>query len=178
MVQIKNINKSFIIFIILVIICVHLLFVINTEVERKTIDQINKEQMVHAVQAGSGIERFFNTYTNSLTFLSNNTHVTMMDTEGEELLKEYYLSHSNEISSITRVNEKGIILYTYPFESLIGTDISYQDHVQKGMSSHQRVVSDVFTSVQGLISFSEVIFSDMITIGEYLRDQFFRSLHI
>ena len=44
-------------------------------------------------------------------------------------------------------------MYTYPYnESLIGNDISYQEHVRKIITTHKPVISDVFMSVQGFLA--------------------------
>jgi PAS domain S-box-containing protein len=72
-----------------------------------------------------------------------------MDPEGRQLIRDFYTSHQSEISSVTRMDENGIILYTYPFEASIGANISEQSHVKKSLATHQVVISDVFTSVQG-----------------------------
>jgi two-component system, cell cycle sensor histidine kinase and response regulator CckA len=104
---------------------------------------------VHAGQAAEGIENFFTEYNNSLSFLAINEHIISLDPEGRDLMQEFYTSHHDEISSITRMDEHGIITYTYPVESSIGANISSQSHVAKVLATHAVVISDVFTSVQG-----------------------------
>jgi PAS domain S-box-containing protein len=137
------------IFLLLLIACSYLIFSLYTDIEQKTVDQIDSEQMVHAEQAAQGLLRFFSTYNSTLTFLAGNNHIISMDPEGRHQIRDFYTSHAGEISSVTRVDENGIILYTYPFENSTGANISGQAHVRKSIASHQVVISDVFTSVQG-----------------------------
>ncbi len=95
---------------------------------------------------------FFTSYNDSLLFLAGDNHIITLDSDGRNLMRNFFTSHAGEISSITRVDENGIILYTYPFEASTGTDISNQSHVRQLMSTHSIVISDVFTSVQGFRS--------------------------
>ena len=56
-----------------------------------------------------GIESFFTTYNDSLSFLAGNDHIITLDPDGRELMRDFFTSHAGEISSITRVDENGII---------------------------------------------------------------------
>jgi PAS domain S-box-containing protein len=137
------------VFLLLLVACSFLIYLVYTDVESKTITQVNSEQMVHAEQAEQGILRFFATYENTLSFLAGDTHIITMDAEGRHLVRDFYTTHADEISSVTRVDENGIILYTYPYEASTGTDISGQGHVRQELATRTVVTSDVFTSVQG-----------------------------
>ncbi len=64
-------------------------------------------------------------------------------------MSNYQMINSDEIKSVTRMNAKGKIIFTFPYIESIGTDISYQDHVRLSMKTHKIVVSDVFNTVQG-----------------------------
>ncbi|MDD5509187.1 MAG: ATP-binding protein, partial [Bacteroidales bacterium] len=98
----------------------------------------------------------------SLSFLAGVKHIILLDPDGRELMRDFFNSHAGEISSITRVDEKGIISYTFPVETSTGTDISSQSHVRQLMSTHSIVISDVFTSVQGFrtVAFHMPIFEN------------------
>ena len=154
--------RQFIVFFILLAVCGFLLYSTYTDIESKTIAQVNNEQVVHANQAAAGIERFFTTYNSSLSFLAGNDHIITLDQEGRELMRKFFNSHAGEISSITRVDENGIITYTYPVETSTGADISSQSHVRQLMNTHSTVISDVFTSVQGFrtIAFHMPVFEN------------------
>ncbi len=154
--------RQFVIFLVLLVVCGFLLYSTYTEIESKTIAQVNNEQIVHADQAAAGIESFFRTYNNSLSFLAGDTHIILLDSDGRELMRNFFNSHAGEISSITRVDENGTISYTYPIETSTGTDISSQSHVRQLLNTHSIVISDVFTSVQGFrsVAFHMPVFRD------------------
>jgi PAS domain S-box-containing protein len=154
--------RQFVVFIMLLVVCGFLLYSSYVDIESKTIVQVNNEQMVHADQAAAGIESFFTSYNDSLSFLAGNDHIIMLDPDGRELMRDFFTSHNSEISSITRVDENGIITYTFPVETSTGTDISSQSHVQQELSTHSVVISDVFTSVQGFrtIAFHMPVFNN------------------
>ncbi|MCK9591014.1 MAG: ATP-binding protein [Methanoregula sp.] len=154
--------RQFAVFLVLLVICGFLLYTSYTDIESKTIAQVNNEQLVHAGQAAAGIESFFDTYNSSLSFLAGNNHIITLDPDGRDLMRDFFNSHTGEISSITRVDENGIISYTYPVETSTGTDISSQSHVRQLMSTHSVVISDVFTSVQGFrtIAFHMPVFEN------------------
>ncbi len=141
--------RQFAVFLILLVVCGFLLYSTYTEIESKTIAQVNNEQIVHAGQAAAGIESFFTTYNNSLSFLAGDKHIILLDPDGRELMRDFFNTHAGEISSITRVDENGTISYTYPIETSTGADVSSQSHVRQLLNTHAVVISDVFTSVQG-----------------------------
>ncbi len=51
--------RQFAVFLVLLVVCGFLLYSVYTDIESKTIAQINNEQIVHADQAAAGIEMFF-----------------------------------------------------------------------------------------------------------------------
>ena len=137
------------VFLLLLIACSFLIWLVYNDIEAKTITQVDSEQMVHAEQAAQGILRFFATCNNTLSFVAGDRHIIEMDTDGRRMMQEFYRTHAGEISSVTRMDENGIILYTYPFESSTGANISGQGHVRQELTTRKVVISDVFTSVQG-----------------------------
>jgi len=154
--------RQFVVFFVLLAVCGFLLYSTYTDIESKTITQVNNEQVVHAGQAAAGIESFFTGYNSSLSFLAGNNHIIVLDPDGRDLMRNFFISHAGEISSISRVDENGTITYTYPVESATGADISSQSHVLQLMNTHSVVISDVFTSVQGFrtIAFHMPVFRD------------------
>ena len=122
---------------------------------------MNGVQRIHADQAENNLQSLFEGYNSSLYFLSLNEHVKNHDSEGDALMRDFFASHQNDISAISRVDERGIILSSFPVETSIGADISHQDHVRQMMETHDKVVSDVFTAVQGFraIAYHVPVFS-------------------
>ncbi len=140
----------FFLFLTLIGFCGYLLFAVYNDVKKETIKQLNDRQLSHAKQAAKGIESFFNNQLSMLTYLSKNDSIIDLDDSGKVLIRLFYSNNSAEINGITRVDAKGRIMYTFPYDhKSIGADISSQDHVQEIMRTHKPVVSDVFTAVQG-----------------------------
>ena len=116
------------------------------------IAKLNEEQMIHAKQAARGIEGFFETWTQSLTYLSNIDPIIDIDIAGKRYLELFYEANQDEIKAITRLDERGVIIYNFPSSSSLGLDISDQKHVRQLLQVHKPVISDVFKSVEGFDS--------------------------
>jgi PAS domain S-box-containing protein len=122
-------------------------------VKDKAIEKFNSEQLILAQSASQGIKAFFSEYQSGLKFLSQFPSMRKFDSHGEDLMIRFYTSHSDQIEAITRVDSKGKIVFTYPYnESAIGRDISYQEHIRKIIETKKPVISDVFMAVQGYLA--------------------------
>ena len=145
--------KTFIMPLLLVVVCGLLLRSTYVEVKARAIDQLNGQQMVMAETAARGIESFFEHCTEFLTQLSKMSEIASLDESGKQLMRILYRTHANEIKGISRVSASGRIIYTFPeIPGGTGADLSSQEHIQTIMQTHQPVVSDVFDSVQGFVS--------------------------
>ncbi len=113
------------------------------------INQLGAQEQILAHQAAKGIAEYFDHFKQTLTFLCREPEVAQNTELGRRLLREFYLSQTNNLLSITRVGADGRILYTFPQEQSIGQDISDQEHIKKIFETHEPVVSEVFMSVQG-----------------------------
>ncbi|MGC8757902.1 MAG: HD domain-containing phosphohydrolase [Caldisericaceae bacterium] len=69
--------------------------------------------------------------------------------KAHEQVISFYNAHKSIFSSITLMNTKGIIVYTYPFLTAIGSDISSQPHVKEVLSKKQITLSDPIMAIQG-----------------------------
>lgn len=128
----------------------YLFYTAYKNVKDKTLKEFNTNQFILAKQASRGIESFFIYYKRELNFLSKLKSVNELDDQGKQLLRDFFNSHSDQIEAITIVDDKGILIYTYPYnEMVIGQDISEQEHIKTIISTHEPVISDVFMSVQG-----------------------------
>ncbi|TSA46181.1 MAG: hybrid sensor histidine kinase/response regulator [Deltaproteobacteria bacterium] len=131
-------------------LCAFLFTLFYQEAKREAIHNINVQQSLHARQAARGIEDFFIHWTNTLTVLSESSHIISMDQTGRKNVDSFYKANREQIRGITRVDASGRIVYTIPYDrNLIGRDISFQKHVQEVMRTRKPVISDVFTAVQG-----------------------------
>ena len=133
--------------------CIILFHVFYVEARQTAIKNLNEIQRVYARQAAVGIESFFTNRTNSLKALSNMEDIVNNNAEGQKDLKLFYEAHREQITAITRMDEKGIVIYNFPDgKNIIGNDISTQKHVKQLLKDHKPVISDVFQSVEGISS--------------------------
>ncbi|HAQ62612.1 TPA: hypothetical protein DCR49_11570 [Candidatus Delongbacteria bacterium] len=73
-----------------------------------------------------------------------------LDEDSRRKIENSLMLHKPFISSVTRTDRNGIIVFTVPDnQNSVGRDISYQSHVKKIMTDHEPVFSDVFMAVQG-----------------------------
>ena len=149
--EILHVNKRTFIALVIVFVatCALLFNVFYRETKNTAITKLNAEQMIHAKQAARGIEDFFRTWTRILTSLSKMDEIIDTSTDGKRFMNFFYEAHKEQIRSITRMDEKGNILHTIPYNNSIGSNISGQKHVQEILRDHKPVISDVFKTVQG-----------------------------
>jgi len=90
-------------------VCVFLFYTFYKEAKNTAIKHTNEAQMVHAKVAARGIEGYFTNWIGVLDALSKTDDISNNTPDGIHLMKLLYEAHRNEIISITRLNEKGII---------------------------------------------------------------------
>jgi PAS domain S-box-containing protein len=130
-----------------------LFYIIYNDIKEKTIREFNNEQLILAETAAQGITSFFNDCKADLTFINQLKDIVHLTDTGKLLMASFFDNHKSVLEAMTRVDENGIILYTYPPNpAIIGKDISYQKHVKDVMSNKVPVVSDVFLAVQGYLA--------------------------
>lgn len=83
--------------------------------------------------------------------LSHDPDVIRIDTSSIHLKYEKVFSQlPNYIGNISRVDEKGILRYTFPYNpKFIGRDVSYQKHNARFLLRRKPQASSVFKAVQG-----------------------------
>ncbi|MDP2157365.1 MAG: PAS domain S-box protein, partial [Nitrospirota bacterium] len=128
---------------------VSLFNVFYREAKNIAIKKLNDEQVVHARQAALGIEDFFRTWTGILSASAKMDEIINADAGGKRYINLFYEAHREQIMSITRMDERGTIIHTFPISRAIGSNISEQKHVQEILKEHRPVISDVFKAVQG-----------------------------
>jgi signal transduction histidine kinase len=146
--SVKKGNLLFLI-IALIAVCSFLFSAFYAQAKKAAVDTLNEEQMIHAKQAAHGIEDFFATWTGVLGSLAAMTDIIDVTPEGKRYLDLFHKAHREQVRSITRADENGIIIYTVPFSHSIGEDISGQKHMREILKHRKPVVSDVFRTVQG-----------------------------
>jgi PAS domain S-box-containing protein len=72
------------------------------------------------------------------------------DAVGKRYLQLYHREHREQIMAITRVDEKGAIVDSYPARDEVGTDLSQQKHIRELLRDHRAVVSNIFKTIDGI----------------------------
>lgn len=129
--------------------CAFLFDVIYSEAKSAAVEKLNEEQMIHAKQAAQGIQDFFTTWTQRLSVLSKTDEIIDNSASGNRLIRFFYEANQAQITSITRVDERGVIIYNFPATNLVGTDLSAQKHVRELLRDRKTVISDVFRAAEG-----------------------------
>ncbi len=142
----------------LIMVVISILVVSSTAVAVYSLHQYrtNKELSIQndlgklSKNAASSAANFLDNAYLILKNASNDKGLYGSVTEKSELIKSIYESTKEKyFSSITLVNNKGIIVFTYPYKSAIGKNISTQPHVRKILTEHLPVVSNPIKTVQG-----------------------------
>lgn len=165
--KIKTLHRYLFIPVLLLLFSI-VFFLVYRNIRIRTIHEFNNEQLILATTASMGITTFFKDSEADLSFLSVIDEVVNATDDGKKILENYLDAHGDILAAITRIDSSGKILTTYPVnQSVIGNDISYQDHVKKVMETHQPVISDVFMSVQGYLSiaYHVPVFKDSTFVG-------------
>ena len=139
-----------ILFVLVLAVCAALFTLFYNEVKKDAIKNLNNHQLVIAEQTKKGIEGFFRFHTDILVKNASYKNIINLDSEGKRNMEVIYSAFSDNVAGVTRVDEKGRIEYTFPYDAKsIGRDISFQSHIREIMKTRKPVMSDVFTAVQG-----------------------------
>lgn len=142
--------RLFVIPILLTSVCGFLLHSAYIEVENRTIDQLNNQQLLAARQAATSIEDIFKHYLNLLNRLAGVEHIVSLDEQGKDLLRIFFETHAEDIKAIARLDAQGRMVYVFPADQcIVGADLSHYEHVRKIGETRQAIVSDVFASERG-----------------------------
>jgi two-component system, cell cycle sensor histidine kinase and response regulator CckA len=112
--------------------------------------ELNDRQLLHAKQASQGITEFFEYYTGMMTYLAELESIRSFDETGQMAMETFYRLYAKTIRAVSRLDARGRIIYSYPpTPPAIGADVSHFIHIQEVLRTHQTVISDVFSAVQG-----------------------------
>ena len=146
----KRYGRYVIILVLFILVGYILLYLTYENVKREMIANLNARQMIHAKQAAIGIETFFHDRVAMLQYLAKNKHIVTLDASGKQMIRDFYLSHSDGISIITRIDSRGRILHPEPYDpQVIHRQVTQMDDFREVERTHQTVVSDVFTNRRG-----------------------------
>jgi signal transduction histidine kinase len=111
--------------------------------------QLYAQERILARQAASGIGDYFGYLQDMLRFLSTVDSVRDMSDGGKDMLRSFFRTHAEDLASVSRVDERGTLSFTFPYESTAGRSLVSQAHVARFLSRKTAVLSELFTSVQG-----------------------------
>ncbi|HOP62606.1 MAG TPA: cache domain-containing protein [Spirochaetota bacterium] len=127
-----------------------LLYISYTINKEETINKITYNLKILAMQSSTGIENLFQTYISDLKFLADTDGIIKTNNEGKRLIKVFFETHKNNLTSVTRIDSTGKILYSAPYnKNIIGIDVSTQPHNREMNTKLVPVISDLFTAAQG-----------------------------
>jgi hypothetical protein len=166
--------KKYLVIIIMVVLAVLVSFLGCTGTESdmdlsgtdtKTQNEMNAIADELVLSINEGLEKIDSGISNNSKILSKSG---LTGYEAETVLSENLLNYPWAVSSLVISNE-GIVMTAMPgnYEDIVGSDLSWQDQVQKANSEQVPIVSDAFTMAEGFtgISQSYPVFS---VSGEYL----------
>ncbi|MBN2609800.1 MAG: response regulator [Candidatus Fermentibacteraceae bacterium] len=135
---------------ILLITAVTFLYDGYKRTRRAALENYSEQQRIYADQIINGVRFRFDLIRNVLELWSTTSEIRHMSEETQGSMERLLEAHGSYISSITRMDENGIIRYTVPlYAGTVGADISYQAHIQKLLEPQTAVMSDAFLTVQG-----------------------------
>lgn len=127
-----------------------LLYISYSISEKETISKLTLNLKLLAMQGSIGIENFFKAYLTDLEFLANTEGIKNNNSDGKKLMDVFYSTHKEHITSVTRIDSSGRIIYCAPFnKNIIGINISTQPHNRNMNTVLEPVVSNIFISAQG-----------------------------
>ena len=134
----------------LVSFCAFFFAYVYNDAKKAAIDDLNEKQMSYARQANIGIDDFFKHWTNLLISISQMDTIANLDKTGKNYMSFTYETNKDDITAITRVDAKGKIIFTVPYDpKAVGQNISSHKQIQEVMRLHKPVVTDVFNSLRG-----------------------------
>lgn len=135
---------------VLLSLCSYLFYYFYNVERTRVIDGVVNHQRIHAKQAAKSLHELFSKWNSVMSYLSTDKNIVQMNDRGKDELSRLREILRDEIKSITRTDSTGTIVYTVPYyPNSIGANISKQRHMQRILSDHKPVVSDVFDAVQG-----------------------------
>ncbi|MDD5169450.1 MAG: response regulator [Syntrophales bacterium] len=166
-----------------------LLYLTYKTVRKEMIENLNAQQMIHAKQAVRGIETFFGELVAGLEDMAKNEHIVTLDKTGKIRMREFYSSHAGKTGIITRIDSRGRILYSEPYDpKVIGLSVTQVKDFEEVRRTGRITVSDVFTSLRGFKTimvhapvFKRGAFDGTISIlfpADFIAKRYVEDIHI
>jgi len=148
---------SILIVVSLVLLGVGLIFSITIYLKsqrEQLTSEMHRDTSTSAAVCSSIIKSQFEEFLDDVQFLARGSTSALqpdgtLSTESKEIYRNLLENKKPAAESVTRVNARMEIVYTFPDERLAGTDLSYQAHIKRLYAIRRPVISGLFRSVQG-----------------------------
>lgn len=121
-----------------------------SKVRQQTVASWAAQQKALSGQVSLSLKHFFDNYRKILYYLARDPNIVALNQNGRQEMRRFFSLQGGAIRAITRIDRQGRIIYTVPTDpKAIGADVSRQPHNAFIIRTHQPVVSDIFTAVQG-----------------------------
>ncbi len=148
-----------IVFILVTIAGLAILFYLPySTVKNKTIDSHNREQIFLARQAAQGVENTFAMYGKALKHFADQPEVADLDTQGRQMLQNFYAIHKPTLISVIRFNNRGEILHRISDSHTINEELLQPSFIVA--QSQKSGVVDIITSQLTLAAFFRPVFHE------------------
>ncbi len=167
-------KQSLVIYTFLIIsFILFLLIIINQFFFVKYIYELNlkkysNESRIILNLTNQAVHDYFTFLQTSLNTLTKYDDIIQFNNHGKELINEFYDNYSNIFSNVTRLNKKGEIEYTAPYnKNVIGKSVLYQYHNRRLFNEKIPIISIPFKAVQGYdaIAIAIPIIKDSTILG-------------
>jgi len=146
-------HKIFPFLLILVLAFILFLLVVNLlfkPVENREVKWFGENELLVAKQSATSIEHLVSKLEADLRFVASLEEVQNLDPKlCPKRLEELYARIHPLGSSVSRMDEQGIIRFTYPQKFAQNRSVADQPHVQYTLKTHKEIISDPIMSVQG-----------------------------
>lgn len=162
--NIKNLFKSFLIFVTLSLILLSFVYLITNILLIKLVYQNHISNTKNLIEISkNGINNCLEKMIEELSVYSRNKDIILLNEKGKFLIDSIQKVNSYRYSNVTRIDKSGKIVYTAPFnKDAIGKNVLYQDHNKKLFKDKRIVISKPFLAVQGYkaIALASPVFKD------------------
>lgn len=140
---------SLLIFSAFIVFSVGLFLIPFNILRRTTLKSSNEQNMLLIQQTSRNISELFHLYHTILLPLKENPDVVNFNPQGQRAFQNFLTVYPDSFTALTRIDKRGIILYTYPASRILGQDVSFRPHHKLAMSNQKPAVSDVITTLRG-----------------------------
>jgi signal transduction histidine kinase len=123
--------------------------------QNKNLQQFDQRQLLMAQHLAGGIQRIILGLTKGMYFVASDPAIRQVGPQLHARFQELYQQGAPLITAVTRMNEDGVLTYTFPeYPHLIGTSLTHQKQVQDVLRRQKTSISGMIPVVQGYLAIS------------------------